>query len=163
MTAIKARGHQEGLLAQHHWRRPTRIEAQPLYAPDVKMADGTTRDVIYVFSMSNNVWGVRRHRRRAALAPTRFISLGKPFPAGLLEFDAVDPHHINRSFGVLSTPVIDRETNTIYAVSRIVDAQNNRQLLSSTRFTWPTANTPPLLRRAQRRAAMRHGIYAATP
>jgi hypothetical protein len=122
-AAIKARGIKRAFSLNITGDDP-RIEAQPLYAPDVKMADGTTRDVIYVFSMSNNVWAFDANDGEP-LWPHP-VSLGKPF---LPDWnDAVDSHHINRSFGVLSTPVIDRETNTIYAVSWIVDAQNNRQL-----------------------------------
>ena len=37
-------------------------------------------------------------------------------------------YHINKSFGILSTPVIDRDTGTIYAVNWIVDSNGNRQL-----------------------------------
>ena len=33
-----------------------RIEAQPLYVPGITMSDGKTHDVVYVFSMANNVW-----------------------------------------------------------------------------------------------------------
>jgi hypothetical protein len=121
--AIKARGVKRAFSLSIPGDDP-RIEAQPLYAPDVKMADGTTRDVIYLFSMSNNVWAFDANDGEA-LWPHP-VSLGKPFLPDLN--DPVDSRHINRSFGVLSTPVIDRETDTIYAVSWIVDAQNTRQL-----------------------------------
>src|SRR5262249_36850794 len=33
-----------------------RIEAQPLYVPGITMNDGKIHDVVYVFSMANNVW-----------------------------------------------------------------------------------------------------------
>jgi glycosidase/outer membrane protein assembly factor BamB len=101
-----------------------RIEAQPLYVPDVPMADGSRHDVIYLFSMSNHVWAFDA-ATGAALWP-RPVSLGPPFlPA---PDDPVDIYHINRSFGILSTPVIDREQMTIYAVNWIVDRQGQRQL-----------------------------------
>ena len=122
-AAIKARGIKKAFSLNIPGDDP-RIEAQPLYVPDVKMADGTTRDVIYVFSMSNNVWAFDANDGEP-LWPHP-VSLGKPFLPALN--DAVDSHNINRSFGILSTPVIDREANTIYAVSWIVDAENNRQL-----------------------------------
>jgi hypothetical protein len=100
------------------------IEAQPLYVPDVRMADRTTHDVVYLFSMSNNVWAFDA-ASGVPLWPHP-VSLGKPFVP--MPGDPVDAYRINRSFGVLSTPVIDRETGTAYAVSWIVDAQGNRQL-----------------------------------
>ncbi len=122
-AAIQARGIKKAFSLNMTGDDP-RIEAQPLYVPSVKMADGTTHDVIYLFSMSNNVWAFDAVDG-APLWP-RPVSLGKPF---LPDWnDPVNSYHINRSFGVLSTPVIDRETDTIYAVSWIVDAQNNRQL-----------------------------------
>jgi hypothetical protein len=52
--------------------------------------------------------------------------LGRPFRPD--PHDPVDSHHINTSFGVLSTPVIDRDAGLIYLVNWIVDDQGNRQL-----------------------------------
>jgi len=122
-SAIKARGLRKVFSLKVEGDDPN-IEAQPLYVPDVQMADGTSHDVIYLFSMSNNVWAFDANTGRP-LWP-RPVSLGKPFvPA---PNDQVDMYHINRSFGTLSTPVIDRETGTIYAVNWIVDANGNRQL-----------------------------------
>src|SRR5438067_262985 len=106
------------------------------------MANGTTHDVVYLFSMSNNVWAFDA-ASGAPLWPHP-VSLGKPFlPAWN---DPVDSYHIDRSFGVLSTPVIDRETATAYAVSWIVDAQATASS-SSTRFAWRTASRRPARRR----------------
>jgi hypothetical protein len=122
-AAIQARGIKKAFSLSITGDDP-RIEAQPLYVPDVKMPDGTTHDVVYLFSMSNNVWAFDA-ADGAPLWPHP-VSLGKPFLPALN--DPVDSFNINRSFGVLSTPVIDRETATAYAVSWIVDAQNNRQL-----------------------------------
>jgi hypothetical protein len=100
------------------------IEAQPLYVPDVQMPDGARHDVIYVFSMSNNVRAFDVNTG-APLWPHP-VSLGKPFVPD--PSDPVDIYHINRSFGILSTPVIDQQTGTIYAVNWIVDGNGNRQL-----------------------------------
>jgi outer membrane protein assembly factor BamB len=100
------------------------IEAQPLYVPDVQMSDGTKHDVVYLFSMSNNVRAFDANT--GALLWPRPVSLGKPFVPD--PSDPVDIYHINKSFGILSTPVIDRETQTIYAVNWIVDGNGNRQL-----------------------------------
>jgi outer membrane protein assembly factor BamB len=118
-AAIKGRGLRKGFSLKLEGDDPN-VEAQPLYMPDVQMADGTTHDVIYLFSMSDNVWAFDADTGRPLWPHPVF--LGKPF------VPAPSVYHINRSFGILSTPVIDRETGTIYAVNWIVDANGNRQL-----------------------------------
>ena len=122
-AAIKSRGLTKAYSLTIAGDDPN-IEAQPLYVPDVKMADGTTHDVVYLFSMSDNVWAFDA-ANGAPLWPHP-VSLGKPFIP--VPGDPVDSYRINKSFGVLSTAVIDRESGTAYAVSWIVDAQGNRQL-----------------------------------
>jgi outer membrane protein assembly factor BamB len=89
-----------------------RIEAQPLYIPGITMPDGKKHDVIYICTMSNNIWAFDANTGAKLWAqPT---SLGQPFLPGWN--DAVDSMHINRSFGILSTPVIDPETSVMYVV-----------------------------------------------
>jgi outer membrane protein assembly factor BamB len=122
-AAVKAHGLSKAFSLQLTGDDP-RIEAQPLYVPDVPMADGSRHDVIYLFSMSNHVWAFDA-TTGAALWP-RPASLGPPFLAAAN--DPVDIYHINRSFGILSTPVIDREQMTIYAVNWIFDPRGQRQL-----------------------------------
>jgi outer membrane protein assembly factor BamB len=89
-----------------------RIEAQPLYVPGVTMSDGVRHDVIYLFSMSNHVWAFDAKTGAAIWAKPSF--LGEPFLPKL--GDAVDSMNINRSFGILSTPVIDLQAGLIYLV-----------------------------------------------
>ena len=121
-----------------------RIEAQPLYVPDVTMPDGKIHDVIYAFSMSNHVWAFDADSGTALWQHP--VSLGAPFlPA---QGDAVDVYGINRSFGILSTPVIDRDAGLIYAVDWVVDAHGDRQLhLNALRLSDgapPPGKTQPL-------------------
>jgi hypothetical protein len=73
--------------------------------------------------MSNRVWAFDSGTGEA-LWP-RPVSLGKPFLPAL--DDPVDIYHINRSFGILSTPVVDQDANTIYVVNLIVDGHGDRQ------------------------------------
>ena len=87
-----------------------RIEAQPLYVPALTMVDGKKHDVIFVSTMSNNVWAFDADTG----AKIWETSLGQPFLP--LKGDAVDVTGMNKSFGILSTPVIDPETGTLYAV-----------------------------------------------
>ena len=89
-----------------------RIEAQPLYLHGITMPDGKKHDVIYICTMSDNIWAFDADTGAALWKqPT---SLGQPFLPGWN--DAVDSKHINRSFGILSTPVIDPETSVMYVV-----------------------------------------------
>ena len=103
-----------------------RIEAQPLYMPGITMADGAKHDVIYLFSMSNNVWAFDANTGGALWAKPTF--LGPPFLPKLN--DAVDSKNINRSFGILSTPVIDTRVGLMYMVDWDTNdaAHQNRSL-----------------------------------
>jgi len=103
-----------------------RIEAQPLYLPDTMMSDGRKHDVLYVFSMSNRVWAFDSNTGEAIWPHP--VSLGPPFlphPG-----DPVDLKGINKSFGILSTPVIDADSGTIYLVYWLSDdaTHQNREL-----------------------------------
>jgi outer membrane protein assembly factor BamB len=89
-----------------------RIEAQPLYVPGLAMADGRKHDVIFVCTMSNNVWAFDANTGAKIWTQPSF--LGQPFLPTWN--DAVDSKHINRSFGILSTPAIDLENGIMYLV-----------------------------------------------
>jgi outer membrane protein assembly factor BamB len=99
-----------------------RIEAQPLYVPGLVMSDGRVHNVLYVFSMGNKVYAFDADTG-AAIWPQP-VSLGPPFhaPPG----DPVDSKGINKTFGELSTPVIDLDSRTIYITNWVVDQNNNR-------------------------------------
>ena len=77
-----------------------RVEAQPLYVPGLLMSDNVKHDVIFVCTMSNRVWAFDAD----TFAPIwkKPVSLGEPFLP--MPNDAVDSAHINKSFGILSTP-----------------------------------------------------------
>ena len=142
-AALKSRGLRKVFSLKVEGDDPN-IEAQPLYVPDVQMSDGAQHDVIYLFSMSNNVWAFDANT--GAQLWSHPVSLGKQFVPN--PNDPVDIYHINRSFGILSTPVIDRDTATIYAVNWIVDDNGNRQLkvnaLSLTDGKPPAGKEQPL-------------------
>ena len=121
--ALRTRGLRKAFSLKLEGDDPN-IEAQPLYVPAVQMGDGNKHDVVYLFSMSNNVRALDANT--GAQLWSHPVSLGKPFVPD--PSDPVDIYHINRSFGILSTPVIDREAGTIYVVNWIVDDSGNRQL-----------------------------------
>ena len=98
-----------------------RIEAQPLYVPEVAMSDGQVHNVLYVFSMSNNVWAFDANTGHAIWPQP--VNLGPPFlpqPG-----DAATDNGINMSLGFVSTPVVDLDAGLIYAVHWIAP-NNNR-------------------------------------
>jgi len=86
-------------------------EAQPLVVPGMTLADGTTHDVIYVATMANIVFafgadsGAQLWQR----------SLGTPINGNR----TIDSWLINDHWGILSTPVIDESTGTMYVVAWI--------------------------------------------
>jgi hypothetical protein len=78
--------------------------------------------VLFLFSMGNKAYAFDINTASNIWT----TPLGRPFRPD--PHDPVDSHHINTSFGILSTPVIDRDAGLIYLVNWIVDDQGNRQL-----------------------------------
>ena len=87
------------------------LEAQPLIVPGVAMPDGSTRDVVYVCTMANSVWAFDANDGRA-LWP-KPVQLGTAITGTL----GIDRFRINKHWGILSTPVIDIDTRTMYLVN----------------------------------------------
>ena len=101
------------------------MEAQPLILPKVKLADGTTHDVMVLPSMADVVRGVDA----VTGAELWSVTLGTPIngnaptgprkvkPDGCVgNFPTIDCHAINDKWGCLSTGVIDQETQRLYQV-----------------------------------------------
>jgi hypothetical protein len=74
------------------------MEAQPLVVPRVKLKDGSTRNVMILLSMANQVRGVDAK----TVAGLWQIGLGVPINGSA----AIDFHQINQHWGCLSTGVI---------------------------------------------------------
>jgi hypothetical protein len=85
------------------------MEAQPLILPAVKLNDGSTHDVMVLPSMANQVRGVDAHTGAGLWS----ITLGTPVQGSA----AIDYHQINDKWGVLSTGVIDADTQRVYLVA----------------------------------------------
>jgi outer membrane protein assembly factor BamB len=98
-----------------------RLEAQPLYVPKIAMSDGKIHDVVYVGTMGNNVWAFDANNGQSIWP--RPVSLGlpvKPPPAphpGFPGATTIDMWGVNILWGILSTPVIDLDTRTMYVVN----------------------------------------------
>ncbi len=105
------------------------MEAQPLILPGVKVANGSTHDLMLLPSMANIVRAVDAHDG-SELWTVPLGSPGQPIvgstatgprkrnPDGCVgDFPTIDCHAINDKWGVLSTPVIDPETQRAYLVA----------------------------------------------
>jgi hypothetical protein len=104
------------------------MEAQPLILPGAKIADGSTHDLMVLPSMANVVRGVDAHNGAGLWS----VALGNPIngntptgprkanPDGCVgDYPTIDCHAINDKWGVLSTGVIDPDTQRIYLVAWI--------------------------------------------
>ena len=86
-------------------------EAQPLVVPGVRLPDGSTREVIYVATMANWIYAFDAQTGSQLWQK----SLGTPIKST----PDIDSHPINDNWGILSTPVIEPGTGTMYAVAWI--------------------------------------------
>jgi outer membrane protein assembly factor BamB len=97
-----------------------RLEAQPLYVPALAITPGHPTDVVIVATMANNVYAFDVNTGAKVWKTT----LGNPIepafkgvtPFGLRETE-IDLYGTNVRWGILSTPVIDADTRTLYVVS----------------------------------------------
>jgi outer membrane protein assembly factor BamB len=95
-----------------------RIEAQPLYVPNLEIS-GAPHDVLFVCTMANNIYAFDANSG----AKLWKINIGAPVTPkvtgktifGLNETE-IDSWGINILWGILSTPVIDLDTKTLYVV-----------------------------------------------
>jgi hypothetical protein len=90
-------------------------EAQPLIVPDVTLANGSVHDVIYLCSMGNRVYAYDANGGQLLWGP---VSLGPPVinnPRPIHQIN-VDSKNINAQWGIISTPVIDLDTQTMYII-----------------------------------------------
>jgi outer membrane protein assembly factor BamB len=100
-------------VASLHFDDDPRLEAQPLYVAGLGMSDGKVHDVLFVCTMANNVWAFDANDGSVLWKHDIGPEVRPPEPP--------DPHNIdlfgiNIAWGILSTPVIDRDTNTLYCV-----------------------------------------------
>ena len=87
------------------------IEAQPLVLPGVTLADGQSHDIVSLADMANQVWAFDVDTG----AQLWMRALGTPITGT----EAIDTYMINDHWGILSTPVIDETSGTMYLVAWI--------------------------------------------
>ncbi len=86
------------------------LYAQPLYLPNITI-NGTTQNVVYVATMNNSVYAFDADNPQVT-APLWHVSLGPTVtPVGT---------QIQTTLGILSTPVIDPVSGTLYAVALVL-------------------------------------------
>src|SRR5207249_1672594 len=108
-----------------------RLEAQPLYVPNITMSDGKEhKGVVFICTMANNIYAFDADAGEKIWGPINVDPLRKPIKPGpdshhpqkLIPSQPkppteIDLYGINDLWGILSTPVIDRDTNVMYVVS----------------------------------------------
>jgi hypothetical protein len=133
------------------------MESQPLILPAVKIADGSTHDVMVLPSMANIVRGVDA-TTGAALWQTPALgtpitgsdSLG-PNPANAMcpgPVQTIDCYQINDKWGVISTGVIDPDTQRVYLVAWVSPdgtPQNGKYYLYTLNIADGTQAVPAVL------------------
>jgi hypothetical protein len=102
-----------------------RIEAQPLYVPNLTMKkDGKKHNVIFVASMGNHVYAFDADAPEGSDLLWK-TPLGAPYEPPATQVNGhrstpVDSWGINIGWGILSTPVIDLDANKMYAANWMV-------------------------------------------
>jgi hypothetical protein len=92
------------------------IFAQPLYVPNIAI-NQTTRNVLYVATMSDTLYAFDADVGGAPLWTRNLASFENATPVPIAKFTYSGNKNIVGNLGILSTPVIDLSTNTLYAVA----------------------------------------------
>lgn len=91
------------------------IYAQPLYVSNVNIRGKGIRNVVYVATMHNTIYAFDADNPTQS-APLWQVNLGPSVPSVNYYTNDIAPE-----VGILSTPVIDLQTNTIYAVANTLE------------------------------------------
>jgi uncharacterized protein (TIGR03437 family) len=91
------------------------INGQPLYVPNVAIPGKGTHNVVYIVTHHNDVYAFDADTQQS---PLWHVNLGSSVPGP--DYQVADLSEI----GILSTPVIDDTTNTIYVVAHTKETGN---------------------------------------
>jgi PA14 domain/Secretion system C-terminal sorting domain len=102
------------------------VYAQPLYMSGLDIPGKGRKNVLFVATMHNNVYAFDADDKTLATQPYWQINLGAsvPLPDPLIGKSCGDYNDIKVEIGILSTPVIDTVTNTIYVVAKTKENGN---------------------------------------
>ncbi len=92
------------------------VMAQPLYVPDV-IIGGVGHNVLYVATMSDTLYAFDADRGGAPLWSVNLATVEKTTPVPIAQFAYSGNKNLINRLGILSTPVIDLSTSTLYAVA----------------------------------------------
>jgi hypothetical protein len=92
------------------------LMAQPLYVPNV-VIKGISHNVVYVATMSDTLYAFDADVGGAPLWTGNLATFVGATPLPIAQFAYGGNHSLINNLGILSTPVIDRSTNTLYAVA----------------------------------------------
>src|SRR5437764_5350698 len=97
------------------------VYAQPLYLPGVSIPSSGVHNVLYVATMNDSVYAFDADSNSGSnAAPLWFVNFTNP-AAGITAVPSEDVQtdpNISGPIGILSTPVIDQSTGTIFALAR---------------------------------------------
>jgi len=96
------------------------IYAQPLYVPNVTIGGGV-HNVVYVATMNNSVYAFDADDPNAS-TPLWQVSLGTAVPATATYLPNDQTGGLAPTSGILSTPVIDPSSGTLYAVALVLQS-----------------------------------------
>jgi len=99
------------------------IFAQPLYVPNV-LIKGTSHNVVYVATMSDTLYAFDADIGGAALWVTNLATFENALPVPMAQFAYSGNRSVGGNLGILSTPVIDLSTNTLYAVAATLESNS---------------------------------------
>ncbi len=107
-----------------------RLEAQPLYAPGLDF-NGVKHNALFVATMANEIFAFDADTGKPIWAQP--ASLGPAFhpPASIKDghrHTAIDEFGINIKWGILSTPVLDLDAQSMYVVNWGLDGAGKREL-----------------------------------
>lgn len=127
------------------------IYAQPLYVPQLTI-NGGTHDVVFVATQNNSVYALDADATSSS--PTTFwhVNLGPPIPV----YDSGGPWP---NVGILSTPVIDATTNTMYVVAHVNNASTWYQLHALDLATGKDKVTPVAMTASYSGDSLGNGCY----
>lgn len=108
LTPANVNEKQFGMLFKHVV--DDQVYSQPLLVTNVKIGGGW-HDVVYVTTVNNSVYAFDANN---ASAPFWHVNFGTPASVYDADFGCTD---INGNMGIIGTPVINAEKNTLYVVS----------------------------------------------
>ncbi len=99
------------------------IYAQPLFVSQLDVPGRGVHDVVFVATMHNSVYAFAADESKPT-PPLWQVNLGSPVMSGYYGFTDIIPE-----VGILSTPVIDLESKTLYAMANVFDGQRSSYIL----------------------------------